>query len=473
MLQFFAAAAFDSHHSQCWEKLLPSRPCALLPLPLPFDSSLLILRHYNVSKRLRGGLSLSQTVHDHVLRNPGLTSLVRGFALHQCWGHEDPLSKSQGIDDAIQEVVSRSRLPEKEQQKWTGSLENGDQDAYVALLLLSSMPNLERLDLVLPATLDKCCKTVVNSAAMKRNENIFQPQPAFSSLRELINHCSSGFLYTSPRMLSRYLRLPSLREFSGHNISSCHEEKASDDLATLEPATVPLVHLELRASRLNMIDMTNILRAFKHLKTFVYEVGWGNVTYSSRSTPNLGEALSWTEKSLENLWLNCKNSEDCWCSDGHVAPVRTLSSFKVLKNLRVNMYIFLGIEGFGISSVGPDQGNTPDLVSILPASIETLYFSHTECNMKLLTSALEKLLQAKESCTPKLRTIAFEADITEMDDAFDYSRLYLLAGEGGVDIANIDTNREERGRGKDASLTASILSGLSFRRPYSLANFYR
>lgn len=356
-------------------------------------------------------------------------------------------------------MVSRSSLSQEEQEKWTGSLENGDQDAYVALLL-SSLPNLERLDLVLPALLEDCFKKVVNSAAMKRNENLFQPQQAFSSLRVVVNDCDRNVQYASPKLLSEYLRLPSLREFYGRKIRS-HCEEASDGLATLEPATVPLVHLELRNSKLNMIDMTNILRAFKHLKTFVYEVGWGVPTYSTFSTPEIGKALSWTESSLENLWLDCKGTWNCCFLAGHVAHVKTLSSFKVLKNLRVDMYILFGDEGFGISPVGPDRpGNTHDLVSILPASIETLYFSHTKRRMKVLTSALEKLLQAKESCTPKLRRIAFEADITGMDDAFDYSRLDFLAGEGGVEIAKIDSDREDRGRGKDGSLTASIISGL-------------
>ena len=85
----------------------------------------------------------------------------------------------------------------------------------------------------------------------------------------------------------------------------------------------------------------------------------------------------------------------------------------------------------------------------------------------MLTSALEKLLKAKEWCTPRLRRIALEADIMGMDNAFDYSPLDLLAGEAGVEIAKIDSKEKERGRGKDGSLTVSILSRLFLPRPYS------
>lgn len=66
----------------------------------------------------------------------------------------------------------RSSLSQEEQKKWLASLEYGDQDAYVALLL-SSLPNVERLDLVLPAFSEDCFMKMVNSAATKQNENIF------------------------------------------------------------------------------------------------------------------------------------------------------------------------------------------------------------------------------------------------------------------------------------------------------------
>lgn len=170
---------------------------------------------------------------------------------------------------------------------------------------------------------------MVNSAATKHNENIFHTQSAFSSLRVIINDSHKNFPDTSPNLLSEYLQLPSLREFYGQNISS-NQEEANEDLATLQPATVPLVPLELRASKLNMIDMTNLLRAFKGFKTFVYEVDWGNTTYSTFSAPELGTALSWTENSLENLWLDCK-TKNCEFSSEGIAPIKTLSSLRYLR----------------------------------------------------------------------------------------------------------------------------------------------
>lgn len=79
-----------------------------------------------------------------------------------------------------------------------------------------------------------------------------------------------------------------------------------------------------------------------------------------------------------------------------LSPISTLSSFKVLKNLRVGMYVFFGMVIEDDTWVArDDQGNATNLASVMPASIETLYFSQAEGRVKLLTSALEEWLQVR------------------------------------------------------------------------------
>lgn len=84
-----------------------------------------------------------------------------------------------------------------------------------------------------------------------------------------------------------------------------------------------------------------------------------------------------------------------------LSPISTLSSFKVLKNLRVGMYVFFGMVIEDDTWVArDDQGNATNLASVIPASvipasIETLYFSQAEGRVKLLTSALEEWLQVR------------------------------------------------------------------------------
>ena len=384
----------------------------------------------------------------HILKNPKLASHVRSFAMDQCWVyHLSSDWESHGVDENVQGVLSRSNLSHEEQEQWIRSLERNVEDAYLTLLL-SSLPNLERLDLMLPGLYaDRFEKLIQNAAKTK---NVFHTHSAFSQLRVVINNCIDHIYGSSPTLLSGYLQLPSVREFYGQNVGS-YDDEAHTGLATLESASHPLVHLELRESRLNATDLTNLLRACKNIKTFVYELGWGHINWPMYSTPELGKALSWIDTSLENLGLDYEG-ECYFSSDDDLSPIGTLSNFKRLKNLRAGTYVFFGEESFAWAETGGEQ-RTLNLASLMPASIETLYFSHTEGMVHALTRSLEKLLQAKESCTPKLRRITFEADITGEDCAFDYSRLDFLAKEVGVDVTKIDSKENKRCRRKDGSLT--------------------
>lgn len=246
----------------------------------------------------------------------------------------------------------------------------------------------------------------------------------------VVNDCNDALIGTLLESLSNYLQLPSLREFHGQKIGSL-QEGADKRLARLEPVTISLVHLETRESQLNATDLTIVLRASKNLKTLSYELSQFRYTRGNYSIPELSAALCWTEGRLENLWLDYEGGNAMF-SHADLSPLSSLSSFKVPKNLRVPMYLFSGIDGVGTTWFGPDgQGPAPDLTSLMPSSIETLYFSKTEGRIKVLTSVLQKLLQAKDSCTPQLQRIAFEADVTGKDDAFDYSCLDVPDKEAG------------------------------------------
>ena len=108
--------------------------------------------------------------------------------------------------------------------------------------------------------------------------------------------------------------------------------------------------------------------------------------------------------------------------------------------------------------------DTVHLAKVLPPSIETLYISHTNGKIRLLTRALENLLAQKDCSTPKLRRIAFEAFLRGNEEKFDFSRLDRLAEDAGVRISKIDSTGEEevkwRGQGMDGSLTWAAEMGV-------------
>lgn len=195
-------------------------------------------------------------------------------------------------------------------------------------------------------------------------------------------------------------------------------------------------------------DLKNVLQASKPLRTFVYEVN--RRSEHNYSMPKIREALTLNQQILENLWLDLADGSPSLPS-GDLSRTSSLSSFTVLKNLWVGMLMFFGPEYY-------DRSHALDLASLLPASIETLYFPRTKGRVHRLTSALEKLLQTRESHTPKLRMIAFEADVTGVYKTFDFSRLDCVAKALGVEIVRIDCIREERRQDKDGSLDVSCFS---------------
>ena len=216
-----------------------------------------------------------------------------------------------------------------------------------------------------------------------------------------------------------------------------HDDKVNRGLLTLKSATILLDHLEIREGSLSVTELPNLLRASKNLKTIVYEVEL--ISGCAYSTPEIREALTWNQNNLENLWLDLFEGLECFLYSQDLSIMSSLSSFTVLKTLRVGMHVLFGDEFHS-------RTYSPDLASLMPASIEMLYFSRTKRRLNELTSALEKLLQAKESRTPKLRMIAFEADMTGDDCAFDYSRSEFLAQESGVQIAKLDCTGKDRRR---------------------------
>lgn len=320
----------------------------------------------------------------HMLKNPVLASHVRGLAIEEQWCKRHYLSAEPRLDESVREVISRSSISQLRQEKWIEALERGDNGSFVALLL-SSLPNIQHLSLVgLPWPIYPV-EELFKSAA--KSQSFLYTRPAFSSLR-VLRFESKGYSWTSLSLLSSFLQIPSLREFYGDQIyiEQLYDDKANRGLATLESATISLDHLEIREGSLSATELPNLLRASRNLKTIVYEVEL--ISSCAYSTPEIREALNWNQNNLENLWLDLFDGSEHVPYSQHLSPMSTLSSFTVLKNLCVGMHVFFGDEF-------RDRTYSPDLASLMPASIETLCFSRTKRRVNRLTSALEKLLQAK------------------------------------------------------------------------------
>lgn len=182
------------------------------------------------------------------------------------------------------------------------------------------------------------------------------------------------------------------------------------------------------------------------------------------STSILRKAFSWTENSLENLWLDFGPGVTYQMPSADLDPISSLSSFKFLKNIKVGMSVIFGREPVPGNTGHPADGDAIDLANRMPTSIETIYFSHTLGRVRGLLRALENWLLQKEA----LKRIAFEAYTTKDNGTFDFSRLDSLAEEAGVEISKSGATTTSicnrawsestssvsgRGQGFDGSLT--------------------
>ncbi|KAL8634676.1 MAG: hypothetical protein Q9228_007741, partial [Teloschistes exilis] len=165
------------------------------------------------------------------------------------------------------------------------------------------------------------------------------------------------------------------------------------------------------------------LGACGRLKTFVYEFNW----MCTEDTPDVlrttTEALVRMGASLENLWLDFPDDlSDCYAYDivpGHMPSLSSLKELKNLNNLKIGLWALFEGTDKDISRVpetSDAKSELPDLATILPVSLENIYFGRTRGRLWLIVLALAKLLRSKASFVPNLKEISIEFFEIDVDD---------------------------------------------------------
>lgn len=366
-------------------------------------------------------------------------------------------------------VFDRSELME--------GTENNNEDALMALLF-QSVPNLKAMSIEIhPIEAHLFFKVFRRAAAGREDLQVSPPIQSFARLQVVINNCDGSGAETCgmpTNLLYRYIRLPAIREIYMSKVGSFHAgEDRLFPLAMLKDGSCPTVeHLELRDSKLHSKELKCTLAACCNLRTFVYDVGTG-LGWCHYSLRELGECLLGNTETLTNLWL------DYWGDDPYLmpsigddlTPVPSLGDFRRLKNLKVGMYVLFG-HGMNFQDPYKEQeikdSELPDLGRILPDSLETIYFSHTEGRVGILSEALQRLLRVRQNCLPKLRKITFEAYQAGFKQTPSLNILKDMAVGSEVQlriITRVDEEdlRMDLGRGWDGSVTwaGSMSYGIS------------
>ncbi|KAL8680453.1 MAG: hypothetical protein Q9186_003351 [Xanthomendoza sp. 1 TL-2023] len=399
-----------------------------------------------------------------ILTDASLASQVRSITLDEEWDINSGEDSEVSISDQDFMPMAENYLKDWEghdRMRWTEQLEQNNEDAMLALLF-HAVPFLEVMHIVLTPYCADTFTKVLQTAVAKDISSDASIQ-RFQNLHVVINNCDDDKYGTDTDLLCYYLQLPSIREIYVQNVGSYNIEEYADyreikdsPLTSLECGTCPTVrHLELRDSKLNTMDVKATLAACSNLKTFIYDLGWGNISYCDYSLVALRDALAANEATLENLWIDHWGEESYWVDDiDDLTPMSSLKEFKKLKNLKVGMYVFFGAR----ENLGGEGGHTeqtinvlelPDLASILPESLETLYFAGTQGRLDTLTTALWRLLTAKKNYMPNLKEIAFETacETSRPMPGSSTWKMQNLGTEVGVGVRVIESGWKEGGFG--------------------------
>ncbi|KAL9002720.1 MAG: hypothetical protein Q9188_004373 [Gyalolechia gomerana] len=356
--------------------------------------------------------------------------------------------------------------------------EHEDESMHIARLLLAT-PNLEVLDIVEPCYKAYHAMKVIELAvhshkdpgpterplvhadpssdvferAVFGSEGVLRQLP-LQNLRKIA--CTFNYDQHSPCHVSLilFLCLPSIREIFLREVTSSlslDDERNWLWLTEGFSGTVSTVErLELHHCSMNDEDLETALRPCRSLRTFVYDFNSNPMNdplgeHDELSLPGLGKALSAAEATLENLWIDYPDGAERGSQIKDLANrMPSLSRFERLKNLNIGMFLYFGAnimaddDWTSHDEFDVDESSLPDLVHLLPISLETLYISETTPRLGILIRALEILLQHTPRGLPKLRKITFEAFLAGNNGAPSLNKLKDLATAAEVEIHIID-----------------------------------
>lgn len=374
------------------------------------------------------------------LRRPELAAHVRHFSIRPAWEDsrpggrttplkqslEEALSNAEDLEVEIRDAVARASHSDEEHVNWLEEIEVED---TTLALLLPLFTRLETLDL--EYTFTSCVERMLQRAGQR--EKPFDSQPAFVSLHSLL-WAHSDNKYGGEFAVGPFL-FPSIQTVYLHRVGSGDDDAPDKNLACVGQGTSQCTHLELKDCRLNVGDTKTLLSIPKRLKTFIYEVSGGHLSYCSVSFPALRDALEVHKDTLEDLWIDIVHDGILWVEEmDDTLPFTSLQNFSRLRRLRIAPDFV-----FGTQSEGVDRRHDRNkrLLDLLPPSIEVLHITHgdeygimldgfrAEDNLSTVYDGLELVLSNK-SALPLLQKIILDTSLPTIRKQPHGSRLTSL-----------------------------------------------
>ncbi|KAF2738063.1 hypothetical protein EJ04DRAFT_574049 [Polyplosphaeria fusca] len=371
------------------------------------------------------------------LRKPDLAAYVHHLAVRPAIDNgpidqnenitlSEALAQAGDLDDMFKDAIAHDSRCDKDQIRLLNNARNAD---GLLALLIPRLSNLETLDLETPIS-PGCVQRMLQFAGA--NEERFAEEPALAHLHSLVwvydDNKYGGNIIANP------LLLPSMRSLFLHRIGSGDEE-VDEELQNIGHGTSACTHIEMKDCRFNDTDIKNYIAAPKRLSTFIYELGWGHLSYCSPSFAAIRDALECQKDSLEDLWLDYGFDGIEWYAEdtNENDAMKSIRHFSQLKRLRI-----AGNFVFGASESAEneeEQTRCRRLQEFLPPSLEILHFTHGDDQGEMLYKALEHVLEECNIRTPKLREVVLDTSLPRIkDDGLRLASILRLAESANVNF---------------------------------------
>lgn len=386
-----------------------------------------------------------------LLRKPDYAQYVRRLTLRNSFETEsrDDRSKDDkwekaicfGVEDVFKEAIKKYSHSKEEEDKWLEDIARGGNEDALLGLLLPALFKLQRLDLCMPLGSTPYFTRLFTRVGQKQKP--FDATPTLLALNEIMNTASDEKYGTMPDYVALYFGLPAIRGIYGHRVGSGDDDnEPQPDLAALEWGTSSAIRLELKDCKISAPDIIQMLQAPMALETFVYELGWGHLSYCSHRFPAIQTGLDAQKDSLENLWLDYAYDIE-WLTDDNMDDLAPMSfaDFQALKHIRIGTVFIFGEQGDLDDEEGRDVRNR--FVNVLPPTIETLRITRCTDHFERVLLAVEGLLEQYEQRFAHLGAIVLEAPWPQKKEYWDRTAVLLqLADAKGVKMITMDDKTE-------------------------------
>ncbi|PWY75815.1 hypothetical protein BO83DRAFT_436568 [Aspergillus eucalypticola CBS 122712] len=335
-----------------------------------------------------------------IQENPAIGSSIKYFRLH--WWSSYTREKQNHDITSVLPLVNRISQSEEETREWEEALIEGNEDAWLGLLLMT-MENMTSL-LMHYTWGVKFFSRVLSRAAML--EKPFDTKPILQHLEDVgIDSSDDNKAWYPKNVFLPFFHLPSVRSVSLDSVVESMDTQIDHPAFKPAKGTSPILELEFGANPNGSKGMADFITSCANLEKFKYQhsnqVIWGE-RYMSFRPRAFHSALCTQKHSLQVLHLNDRGEmqeapfdDDDDDDDSSVPPTDwfgSVADFTKLWDLRIPTSTLLNFH------LSDDHPRVSSLKEILPPGLKWLTLTHFESSQtdQVISNLLEVVACRKE-----------------------------------------------------------------------------